>query len=196
MSGGRRIGQQLLQRDPRVVAPELLGLLMVRDDGEVRRVARIVETEAYCGADDPAAHTFRGRTDRNATMFEPAGRMYVYFTYGLHHCANVVCGAGEGVAVLLRAAHPLEGRDAMYAARGRAARRDRDLCSGPAKLAQAFGFDRSHDGIDLVSSPEVWLEDDGWRPDEVTQTTRVGITVGVDEPWRWYVTGDPNVSRP
>lgn len=159
-------------------------------------MARIVETEAYCGADDPAAHTFRGRTDRNATMFEPAGRMYVYFTYGLHHCANVVCGAGEGVAVLLRAAHPLEGLDAMYAARGRAARRDRDLCSGPAKLAQAFGFDRSHDGIDLVSSPEVWLEDDGWRPDEVTQTTRVGITVGVDEPWRWYVTGDPNVSRP
>lgn len=197
VSGGRwrPLDREFLRRDPRDVAPGLLGKLLIRDDGGPRRVARIVEVEAYCGSDDPAAHTHRGRTDRNATMFAPAGHLYMFFTYGLHHCANVVCGNEEGVAVLLRAAAPIEGLDAMYAARGPAARRDRDLCSGPAKLAQAFGLDLSLDGTDLLTSSKMALADDGTRTTEIVQTTRVGINVAAEKPWRWYVTGDPNVSQ-
>jgi DNA-3-methyladenine glycosylase len=130
-------------------------------------------------------------------MFGPAGHLYVYFTYGMHFCANAVCGEdGESSAVLLRALAPLEGLDAMRAARGPAARRDRDLCSGPAKLCQAFGIDRAHDGVDLVDGAEiVILDDDTPPPAEPGVSARIGISVAVDEPWRWFVPGDPNVSR-
>ncbi len=184
-----------LARDPRAVAPELLNKVLRRGD----RSIRIVETEAYCGAIDPGAHTYRGRTERNATMFGPAGHLYVYFTYGMHWCTNVVCGAeGEGVAVLLRAGAPLTGVEAMTAARGRAARRPRDLCSGPAKLAQALGIDGTSDGTDLlVPGGPIELLDDGTAPPaEPVQTTRIGLTRGAEHPWRWYVADDPNVSRP
>ncbi len=184
------------RRDPRVVAPELLGRVLVHDtDGTTRR-GRIVEVEAYCGTEDPAAHTYRGRTERNAAMFEDGGSLYVYSSYGLHWCANVVCGrVGEGVAVLVRALAPLEGLDAMYADRGPAARRDRDLCSGPGKLTQAMGIVGDHDGTDLLADGSLRIVDDGFDVGEVVQTTRVGITKAADEPWRWYVAGDPNVSR-
>ncbi|MET0914169.1 MAG: DNA-3-methyladenine glycosylase, partial [Acidimicrobiales bacterium] len=120
----------------------------------------------------------------------------VYFTYGMHHCANAVCGdEGESSAVLLRALAPLEGLEEMRAARGPAARRDRDLCSGPAKLCQAFGIDRGQDGVDLVSGEDVGVFDDGTPPPtEVGVSRRVGISVAVEAPWRWFVPGDPNVS--
>lgn len=190
------LGRDFYRRDPRQVAPELLGCTIVHHGPDGVRAGRIVEVEAYCGAADPAAHTFRGRTARNATMFGPPGLLYVYFSYGVHWCANVVCGEeDEGVAVLLRALAPVEGLDAMYASRGRAARRDRDLCSGPGKLTQALGIAGNHDGTDLVTSERLHVVDDGHRPDDVVQTTRVGISVAEDEPWRWYVAGDPNVSR-
>src|SRR5438105_3815654 len=135
------------RRDPRVVAPELLNKVLVRGD----RSGRIVEVEAYCGGEDPGSHAYRGPTTRNATMFGPPGHLYVYFTYGMHFCANAVCGRdGEGVAVLLRALTPVAGIDQMRAVRP-AARRDVDLCSGPGKLCQALGIDRSFDGADVVS---------------------------------------------
>jgi DNA-3-methyladenine glycosylase len=187
-----------LARDPREVAPELLGKVIAHDAPEGRRSGRIVEVEAYCGPIDAGAHTYRGRTARNATMFGPAGLLYVYFTYGMHWCANVVCGdVDEGVAVLLRALQPLEGVDAMRAARGPAARRDRDLCSGPAKLAQALGLHGIHDGVDLLGDGPVGLYDDGTPPPtRPVQATRVGLSAGAEHPWRWYVPGDPNVSRP
>jgi DNA-3-methyladenine glycosylase len=176
------------------VAPTLIGLVLVSGD----RAGRIVEVEAYMGPDDPASHAFRGRTARNATMFGPPGHLYVYFTYGMHWCVNVVTGDdGEATAVLLRALAPLSGLQAMWAARPRA-RRERDLCSGPAKLAQALALDGSHDGIDLCdpSSP-VRLVDDAWRAEvDPVISPRIGITVAVDDPWRWYLPGDPNVSRP
>lgn len=175
------------------VAPGLLGLVVVAGD----RAGRIVEVEAYMGPDDPASHAYRGPTTRNATMFGPPGHLYVYFTYGMHWCANVVTGSdGVATAVLIRALAPLTGIEQMRAARPRA-RRDRDLCSGPAKLAQALGIDGTHDGVDICDpvSP-IRLIDDHWRPDvEAVTSPRVGITRAVDHPWRWYLPGDPNVSR-
>jgi DNA-3-methyladenine glycosylase len=193
----RLVERALLARDPREVAPELLGKVLAHDTPEGRRSGRIVEVEAYCGPIDAGAHTFRGRTPRNATMFGPAGLLYVYFTYGMHWCANVVCGdEGEGVAVLVRALAPLEGIDAMRAARGGAARRERDLCSGPAKLAQALALHGDHDGSDLLGGGPVGLWDDGTEPPaSPVQATRIGLSAGAEHPWRWYVADDPNVSR-
>jgi DNA-3-methyladenine glycosylase len=191
---GRILPRDFYARDPRQVAPDLLHKVLVR--GEL--AARLVEVEAYLGADDPGAHSYRGMTRRNATMFGPAGGLYVYFTYGMHWCANVVCGeVGVGVAVLLRAAEPLSGLAAMRSARP-TARRDRDLCRGPARLCQAFGIDRHHDGCDLVDGDcGIVLVDDGVAsPARPVQTTRVGLSAGAEHPWRWYVDGDPNVSRP
>jgi DNA-3-methyladenine glycosylase len=182
------------RRDPRVVAPELLNKVLQHADG---RRGRIVETEAYCGEADAAAHSWRGRTARNATMFGRPGLLYVYFTYGMHWCCNPVCGEeGEGVAVLLRALAPLGGLAAMRAARP-GCRRDRDLCRGPARLCQAMGIDRAQDGVDLVDGAGgLRIVDDGVPPPaSPVVTPRVGITRAVDEPWRWYVPGDPHVSR-
>jgi DNA-3-methyladenine glycosylase len=188
------------RRDPRVLAPDLLGKLLVRSaDGSLPlRAGRIVEVEAYCGAEDPGSHAYRGETARNRTMFGPPGGLYVYFTYGMHWCANVVCGdEGVGVAVLLRALAPVSGVEAMWAARP-AARRERDLCSGPAKLCQALGLDRGFDGADLVTGDRgVVVADDGTPPpSDPVQTTRIGLSNGAEHPWRWYAPGDPNVSTP
>jgi DNA-3-methyladenine glycosylase len=175
------------------VAPELLNKVLVRGE----RSGRIVEVEAYRGEADPASHSFRGETPRVRTMFGPAGHLYVYFTYGMHWCANVVCGdVGEGTAVLVRALEPLTGLDEMRQARGGAARRDRDLCDGPAKLAQALGIGQAQDGADLVHGDEVFLVDDGTLPPaEPVQTARVGISVAQEHPWRWLVPASPHVSR-
>lgn len=182
------------RRDPREVAPDLLNKILLSADG---RSGRIVEAEAYCGSVDPAAHSWRGRTARNATMFGAPGLLYVYFTYGMHWCCNPVCGEeGEGVAVLLRALAPLDGLPAMRAART-SCRSDRDLCRGPARLCQAMGIDRAQDGIDLVGGAGGFsIVDDGMPPPAApVATTRVGITRAADEPWRWYVPDDPHVSR-
>ncbi|MCY3643211.1 MAG: DNA-3-methyladenine glycosylase [Acidimicrobiaceae bacterium] len=178
------------------VAPDLLNKVLVAPDG---RAGRIVEVEAYRGADDPGSHGFRGKTRRNATMFGPPGHLYVYFTYGMHWCANVVAETdGVAAAVLLRALTPLDGLDAMYAARGPAARRDRDLCSGPAKLTQALGIDGALDGANLVTADrDVTIVDDGRPPpQEPVVTTRIGLTSGSDLPWRFHVSEVPDLSRP
>jgi DNA-3-methyladenine glycosylase len=193
------LARDAYRRDPRDLAPDLLGKVLVHDDPDVGpRTGRIVEVEAYCGAADPGSHAFRGMTPRNRTMFGPPGGLYVYFTYGMHWCANVVCGdEGEGVAVLLRALAPLDGVEAMRAARP-AARRRRDLCNGPAKLCQAFGLDGSFDGADLVTADRgVWVGDDGTAPPaHPFRTTRIGLSAGAEHPWRWCVPGDPHVSGP
>jgi DNA-3-methyladenine glycosylase len=177
-----------------VVAPELLNKLFVRGD----RAGRIVEAEAYVGGIDPAAHAYRGKTARNATMFGPPGHLYVYFSYGMHWCCNPVCGdEGEGVAVLLRALAPVRGIDEMRAVRP-AAKRERDLCNGPARLTQALGITGIDDGADLVTGDRgITIVDDGVAPPtDPVCTPRIGITKAADEPWRWYVPADPNVSRP
>ncbi len=194
MARRRRLPRSFYRRDPRVVAPELLGKVLVR--GGVS--ARIVEVEAYCGDEDPGSHAYRGMTNRNATMFGPAGRLYVYFTYGMHWCANAVCGdEGQGVAVLLRAAEPLTGLEEMRQRRPKA-QRDRDLLRGPARLCQAFGLDGTFDGTDLpTASMGATIADDGTAPpDRPAVGTRIGLTTGADLPWRWCVPGDPHLSRP
>jgi DNA-3-methyladenine glycosylase len=190
----RPVPRSTLEGDPVSVAPRLLNLLVARGD----RVARIVEVEAYRGERDPASHAYRGRTARNAVMFGPAGRLYVYFTYGMHFCANVVCDRdGVAGAVLLRAAAPVRGLQAMRVARP-AARTDRDLLNGPAKLCQALEIGRGDNGIDLLKrGGAVRLLDDGTPPPpRPRRGPRVGITVATDRPWRFWVPGDPHVSGP
>lgn len=179
---------------PCEVAPELLNKILVRDDG---RVGRIVEVEAYAGAEDPAAHSYRGKTARNATMFGPGGHLYVYFTYGMHWCANAVCGPeGEGWGVLLRAIEPLSGLELMREARP-AAKRDRNLGNGPGKLAQAFGINRDHDGADLVANDRgIRIVSDGKSPPlQPIASPRIGIRHAADNPWRWHVPDQAHVSR-
>jgi len=189
---GRRLPRSFFSRPSTEVAPDLLGVVIARrlPDGTVLRAA-LVETEAY-EPTDPASHAFNGPTPRNATMFGPAGHLYVYFIYGMHHCMNVVTRRlGEGSAVLLRAAEPLEGLDAMAAARGRPPARD--LCRGPARLTQAFGVDRACDGADLVDGPDLWLEP-GRTPVRIRRGPRVGLTRAADRRWRFWEEGSPWVS--
>ena len=184
------------ERHALTVAPELLNKVLVAPDG---RSGRIIEVEAYRGADDPGSHGFRGPTNRTAVMFGPPGRLYVYFTYGMHWCANVVAETdGVAAAVLLRALTPLRGLDAMYTARGPAARRDRDLCSGPAKLTQALGIDGALDGADLVTGDRgVTIVDDGTPfPESPAVTNRIGLSNGSELPWRFCVAGAADLSRP
>jgi DNA-3-methyladenine glycosylase len=186
----RLLPQGFYQRPALVVAVELLNKVI-----EVGGVTvRIVETEAYLGdGTDPASHSHRGPTPRNATMFGRPGRLYVYRSYGMHWCANVVT-APAGSAVLLRAGAPVAGLDSMRDRRPKA-RRDRDLASGPGKLCQALGITGDHDGADLRHS-DVRISYDGLDPPvDLGNGLRVGISAAVERPWRWWVPGDPNVSR-
>ena len=190
----KAVARRFYRRDPRDVAPELLHKVLVH--GSLS--GRIVEVEAYVGSIDPGSHAFRGKTARNAVMFGPPGGLYVYFTYGMHWCCNAVCGdEGEGVAILIRALAPIGGVEEMWTRRPKA-RRERDLCSGPAKLTQALGIDGTHDGADLVTGDRgVLVCDDGTPPPtSPVNTTRIGLTAGAEHRWRWYVPDDPNVSRP
>jgi len=185
--------------DPVATARRLLGQRLVRVVDGARIAGTIVEVEAYLGPRDRASHTFGGRrTERNASMWRGGGFAYVYFTYGMHFCVNVVCGdEGDGTAVLVRALAPVEGLDAMRARR-RAARTDADLCSGPAKLTQALAIDRSLDGADLRVGASLFLE--ATRP---LADSRIGASarIGVDYAGAWarrrlrfFVRGDPHVS--
>jgi DNA-3-methyladenine glycosylase len=185
-------------RDSLVLAPELLNkVLVTRTDDGVRLAARIVEVEAYQGSDDAGSHAYRGMTPRTTVMFGPPGHLYVYFTYGMHWCANVVATKdGDAAAVLLRAAAPVDGIEVMRERRVKA-RRDRDLLAGPARLCQAFGISGDDNGADLVRG-RVRLYDDGVAPpDEPGVTTRIGLSPGRgdEHPWRYFVPGDPNLSR-
>ena len=190
---GRPVDRAGLAGDVLEVAPWLLHKVLVHGS----RSGRIVEVEAYRGEDDPASHAFGGRTARNAVMFGRPGLLYVYFTYGMHFCANVVCGeAGSPRAVLIRALAPLTGTAEMWAARP-AARRPYDLANGPAKLCQALDLDRRHNGADLITGDlGVWLVDDGMTPPESPAVGgRIGLSRAADRPWRFWVPGDPHVSR-
>ncbi len=178
------------------MAPRLLNKLLVGEDG---RTGRIIEVEAYDGEHDPASHAFRGRTARNGVMFGPAGHLYVYFSYGVHWCANVVTGIeGSASAVLLRALEPVAGLDLMRAARWRTQKRqvDRDLCRGPGRLTQAMGIEGTADGLDLCCPSSRWiLASDGTPPPRHPRSSgRIGVSAAVERQWRWTVPDHPGVS--
>jgi DNA-3-methyladenine glycosylase len=201
---GGAMDRSELEGNPVTLAPRLLNKVLARGD----RAGRIVEVEAYHGANDAASHAYRGLTPRTAVMFGPPGYLYVYFTYGMHWCANVVCGPeGEAAAVLIRALEPIAGVEAMWEARP-AARRERDLCNGPAKLCQALGITGSDSGTDLLpprrrsrapgagSPAVVRLLDDGTPPPRRPgRGTRIGIKEATDKRWRFWVPGNESVSR-
>lgn len=195
MRVGARLPRSFYARSPAEVAPDLLGRVLVRVlPGGERLAARIVETEAYA-PDDPASHAFRGMTARNAVMFGPPGHLYVYFTYGMHFCMNAVTGErGVGAAVLLRAGAPIDGLARMVANRGTGD--PRRLCSGPARLAQAFGVTRGQDGVDLATADEgIWIATGGPAGSrDIVTGPRVGIRTGLDLAWRFRIRDDPFVS--
>jgi DNA-3-methyladenine glycosylase len=179
--------EQLVAGSVHDVAPRLIGWTFLVDGVG----GRIVEVEAY-DVDDPASHSYRGETARNTVMFGPPGHLYVYRSYGIHWCANVVCGpAGHGSAVLLRALEPTRGLDRMRERRGMTD--DRLLCSGPGRLTQALGLTSEHDGADLTRAPFALVRPT--VPALVERTTRIGITKAAEAPWRYVEAGSAWASR-
>jgi DNA-3-methyladenine glycosylase len=193
------------------VAPRLLGCVLEHETAEGLVAVELTEVEAYEGSADPASHAYRGRTARNGVMFGPPGHAYVYFTYGMHFCVNLVCGPeGTATAVLLRAGRVTEGAPLAAARRlaGRPAARavaDRDLARGPARLCQALAIDRAQDGADVcdaasplrvraAAAPAAAPGLAAGAPRQVSQGPRVGVSSAADRPWRFWLTGDPTVS--
>jgi len=198
----QRLPRSFYDRDPRRVGRDLLGKILVRRDGTKILAGRIVEVEAYLGKDDPAAHSYGGKTPRNAVMFGPPGFVYVYFIYGNHYCFNVSCQP-EGVAgaVLFRALEPLAGIPEMAESRGipfDGATDLRLLTRGPGRMAEALDITRERDnGKDLTSAAsDIWIAEDTARRPRVIVTPRIGITKAADRPLRYIVAGNRFVSGP
>jgi DNA-3-methyladenine glycosylase len=203
------IPREFFDRPSDEVAPALLGCVLEHETADGLVAVELTEVEAYAGETDPASHSYRGMTGRNAVMFGPAGHAYVYFTYGMHFCVNVVCmSPGIPRAVLLRAGRVVAGES--LARRRRAPRRaaagppavisPRDLARGPARLCQALGIDRTQNGADLcspVSELRLRPADTGSPADAepaIATGPRVGVSAAADVPWRFWVAGDPTVS--
>jgi DNA-3-methyladenine glycosylase len=191
-------------RDPRVVAGELLGKLIVRREGRKQLAGRIVEVEAYLGAGDLAAHAAAGHTARNAVLWGPPGHSYVYFIYGVHYCLNISClPAGEAGCILIRALEPVSGLREMAEARDLAdldltlPRELRKLASGPGKLCEALGITRPRDNDKDMLSPKSDLQvmSDGFRVQQVAVTQRIGITKAPELPLRYVIAGNTFVSK-
>ncbi|WP_294568218.1 DNA-3-methyladenine glycosylase [uncultured Arthrobacter sp.] len=185
--------------NPLKAAPLLLGAFLTHRGEEGPVTVRITEVEAYRGTEDPGSHAFRGRTARNASLHGPAGTLYVYFTYGMHYCANVVCGDdGRAGGVLLRAGEVVDGIETARARRG-GPRSDLDLARGPARLAQALGLDRRFDGADLFAGPlDLELPEAPVSAGEYATGPRVGLSGpggGAEYPWRFWLPGEPTVSK-
>ncbi len=182
-----------LQDTAEVAAPKLLGCILERRINDRLLRAKIVETEAYNEL-DAASHSYKGRTPRTDVMFGPAGHLYVYFTYGMHYCCNVVTGPqGTGSAVLIRALEPLEGQDIMAKRRGD--RPEFELTNGPAKLCQAMGIDKRLNGHDLRHSPLKIIIQPTLSSGEIVTTTRIGISKAKETPWRFYIRNNLYVSK-
>jgi DNA-3-methyladenine glycosylase len=175
------------------VAPRLLGCQLVREIDGQKLVGIITETEAY-DQTDAASHSYKGQTPRTKVMFGPAGHLYVYFTYGMHYCMNIVTGpVGHGSAVLIRALEPLDGLETMR--RLRDGKPDYELTNGPAKLCQALGIDKTWNGHDLHEAPLCLIVQPALSEHQIMQTTRVGISQAKDVPWRFYIRDNSFVSK-
>ncbi|MBI3646992.1 MAG: DNA-3-methyladenine glycosylase [Acidobacteriales bacterium] len=191
---------EFFDRDPRRVARALLGKLLIRKTPRGILAGRVVETEAYLGAGDAAAHAAAGKTARNSVLFGPPGHAYVYFIYGNHFCLNVSClPAGVPGCVLFRALEPVAGIEEMARARGIEVRRDSDLrkiSSGPGRMSEALGITRERDNRkNLVSAKsDLQLVDDGYRARRVAVTPRIGITKSAEQRLRYFISGNPFVS--
>lgn len=182
--GGMRLPRSFFVRPVVEVAPELLGKFLVFLSPQGELVSEISEVEAYDGANDPASHAFRGQTQRNSSMFLEGGHTYVYFTYGMHHCLNIVTGnAGVACGALIRSVIPVKGIEVMRDNRGHI--QDPLLTNGPGKVCQAFGLHKNHNGLDLVTSTELYLEDRGKKVNHFQQTPRIGIRTATDKLWRF-----------
>ena len=196
----RPLKRLFFARDPRQVAHDLLGKVLVRKSASEARTGRIVEVEAYLGKNDPAAHSAAGCTPRNAVLFGPPGFAYVYFIYGNHYCLNVSCEReGKAGGVLFRALEPLTGLEEMANCRGISVHGPRDLIrltSGPGRLAEAFGITRARDnGCDLTQPASgLWIGEDGFRAQGISTAPRVGITKAREEPLRYLLGGNAFVS--
>ncbi|MGD0637275.1 MAG: DNA-3-methyladenine glycosylase [Nitrososphaerales archaeon] len=187
-----RLGRSFYSRYTPEVARSLLGSTLVRVIGATVFRSKVVEVEAYRGADDPASHAYRGVTKRTSVMFGEPGHAYVYFTFGFHHCLNLTTEAeGEPGAVLIRAVEPLDGIEEMRRRRGVEALMN--LTSGPGKLTKAMGIDLRLNGEDVVKSKELFLLR-GAREERVAVSTRIGVSKGREKPWRFYIDGSPFVS--
>jgi DNA-3-methyladenine glycosylase len=203
LRSAKPLSREFFNRDPVTVARELLGKLLIRREGRTLLAGRIVEDEAYLGQEDPAAHAYNGRTARNSVLFGPPGRAYVYFIYGNHYCLNVSCmPEGQGEGVLFRAMEPVFGLAQMAAARDvdlvRSPRPSqlRMISSGPGRMCEALGITRVHDNDRDLTTPRsgLWLADDGFTPERIMATPRIGITKAADRPLRFAIAGNPLVS--
>lgn len=196
----KKLKREFYNRTFLTVAKDLLGKILVVKKGKYFLAARIVEVEAYHEESDEASHAFKGKTNRNAVMFEEGGHLYVYFTYGAHFCANIVVGKkGKGIAVLIRAVEPLEGIYVMLKNRyGKKSVEDKslfNLTSGPGKVCHALGINLNHNGIDLIGNEIFILDQPKLKNKEIGVSSRIGITRSVDLQWRFFIIGNPFISK-
>ena len=196
----KKLPRKFYTRDVHIVAKELLGKFLVRKIGRKYLTGKIVEVEAYDGSIDKAAHTYGGKTKRNEVMFNEGGYLYVYFTYGMHFCSNVVAGKlNEGKAILLRAVEPVNGLNEMAINRFKkkeiSAVELKNLTNGPAKICQAFGIARSENGTDLTGKEIFILDAPKLSTNKIAASARIGIKKSVDLPWRYYIKNNSFLSR-
>lgn len=196
----KKLPKKFYKRPVLKVAKDLLGKIIIKHEGRKILAGRIVEVEAYDGRIDEASHSFKGKTKRNEVMFREGGFLYVYFTYGVHHCCNVVTGEeGHGAAVLIRAIEPLEGILTM--ALRRFAKRKIDekqlinLTNGPGKICQAFSFDRTHSGLDLTGSKVYIIDMPSLKKSQIGISMRIGISKSTELPWRFFIKNSKYLSR-
>jgi DNA-3-methyladenine glycosylase len=196
----KKLERQFYTRDVLIVAKELLGKILVKNDAKLTFSGKIVEVEAYDGSIDEAAHTFIGKTKRNEIMFGTGGFLYVYFTYGVHFCSNVVTGKeGSGTALLIRALEPIDGIKKMSYNRFKRnlikEEEKYNLTSGPGKICQALSITKEHYGIDLTGNKIYLLDQPDLTDDQIVISKRIGIKKSIDLPWRFYIKDNPYISR-
>lgn len=188
-----KLPRSFYRRPTLEVAPDLLGKILVRVKGKTVTSGRIVEVEAYGNSDDPASHAYRSQTPRNSPMFGEAGHAYVYFIYGMYFCVNAVTEeSGTAGACLIRALEPMEGIGMMHRRRG--AVRAHELTNGPGKLSEAMAIDRSLNGADFLADT-LFITEDGFRPNKIQRTPRIGLRVGTEKTWRFFIQGNAFVSK-